>query len=297
MAKIGLIDVDSHNFPNLALMKISAYHKNMGDHVQWYNMFDAPFDIVYQAKVFTFTSDYLYVVYADRVIKGGVGYGDYSITVPDENIQPDYSLYPICKWYDGKTAYGFLTRGCIRNCKWCVVPKKEGYISKYMDIDDILQDKDCAILLDNNVISCDYGVEQLKKIMDKKIKVDFNQGLDARIIAKDINTAEILSKIKWIKYLRMACDTKSQIPYVDKALTNLNKYGLKNYKVFVYVLVVDIPDALDRVMFLKERGCIPFAQPYRDFETNKEPDYELKRFARWVNHKAIFKSVAFKDYK
>jgi len=94
----------------------------------------------------------------------------------------------------------------------------------------------------------------------------------------------------------MACDTKSQIPYIDKALTNLNECGFKNYIVFVYVLVKNIPDALERVEFLKEKGCSPFAQPYRDFTTNNEPEKELKQFARWVNHKAIFKSVEFKNY-
>ena len=95
----------------------------------------------------------------------------------------------------------------------------------------------------------------------------------------------------------MACDTKSQIPYIEKALSNLNKYGFKNYRVFVYVLVKEIPDALDRVMFLKEKGCSTFAQPYRDFETNKEPNYEQKKFSRWVNHKAIFKTVQFSEYR
>jgi hypothetical protein len=95
----------------------------------------------------------------------------------------------------------------------------------------------------------------------------------------------------------MACDTTSQIPHIEKALENLNSFGFKNYRTFVYVLVKDIPDAFQRVEYLKAKGCKPFAQPYRDFETNKEPSYEQRKFSRWVNHKAIFNTVQFADYR
>ena len=122
--KIGLIDVDGHNFPNLALMKLAAYHKAKGDSVEWYGIFDQ-YDIVYMAKVFTHTPDYTQVIAnADQIVKGGTGYDVHS-RLPEEaeKITPDYTLYP---YIDRKTAYGFLTRGCIRNCPWCIVPKKRG---------------------------------------------------------------------------------------------------------------------------------------------------------------------------
>ena len=124
--RIGLIDVDGHNFPNLALMKISAWHKAQGDEVEWYAPLfaDEPFDKVYMSKVFTFTPDFEYAINAKKIIKGGTGYGLYEdLPAEIEYTFPDYSLYPKYPF-----AVGFLTRGCVRKCPWCIVPKKEGWI-------------------------------------------------------------------------------------------------------------------------------------------------------------------------
>ncbi|KAA6331815.1 hypothetical protein EZS27_019610, partial [termite gut metagenome] len=110
--KIGLIDVDGHNFPNLALMKLAAYHRNLNDTVEWINYLEQ-YDKVYQSKVFTFTSDVSTFVHADEIIKGGTGYKMYNDLFCDDT-EPDYTLYP-----QFQHAYGFLTRGCTRNCAWC----------------------------------------------------------------------------------------------------------------------------------------------------------------------------------
>ncbi len=285
---MGLIDVDGHNFPNLALMKISAHHKAKGDHVEWSNI--GNYDRTYMSKIFTFTSDYIQTfANLGEIIKGGSAYNYSNLLDEIEHIMPDYSIYNTNK------AYGFLTRGCPKKCSWCIVPKKEGNIKQNADITEFWNGQKEAILLDNNVLASDHGLRQIEKIAKLGIRIDFNQGLDARLI--DNSIAKLLSKVKWIRFLRMACDTKSQIPYIDKALLNLNKYEFKNYKVFVYVLVKDIEDAHERIIFLKEKGCIPFAQPYRDFENEIEPTNEQKRFARWVNHKAIFNSISFENYK
>lgn len=129
---IGILAVDS-NFPNLALMKISAYHKARGDQVEWYNPL-CEYDKVYAAKVFTFTPDYNYYINTNQIEKGGTGYDiEKVLPVEVDRIQPDYSIYNI----DSNLSYGFLTRGCPNRCKWCVVPKKEGKISPYMDIEEI----------------------------------------------------------------------------------------------------------------------------------------------------------------
>jgi hypothetical protein len=289
VAKIGLIDVDGHNFPNLALMKISAYHKSIGDTVQWYDLFGGSFDIVYKAKVFTFTPDYLYFIDATKVINGGTGY-DYSVKIPYENIQPDYTLYP--KFTE---AYGFLTRGCIRNCKWCLVPSKEGKTVSYMDIDEVAQDKKEVILMDNNILSCDYGIEQLKKIATKKIRIDFNQGLDARLITPEI--AELLAQIKWIRYIRLSCDSYAMLKVIKKTLEALNDAGIKNYRIFVYVLLYDLQDNYNILTELKKLGVCPFSQPFRDF-TPKQiiPQWQLD-MAQWTNKRSNFMSCDYKEYK
>lgn len=292
---IGLIDVDGHNFPNFALMKISAYHKAINDNVQWYDVF-GNYDITYKAKVFTFTPDYeICISNSQKVITGGTGYGIYD-GLPDDKIQPDYELYRNVDWYDNKTAYGFLTRGCIRKCKHCIVPEKEGALKPYMDIEEIAQNKKQVILMDNNVLACDYGLEQIEKIVKLGLKVDFNQGLDARIIAKNKDIAKLLSKVKWLNYLRMACDSSGMKKHVKKATEMLRQYGCKPAQYFVYVLLQDLQDSYERINFCKELNLDAFAQPYRDFTPNQIIPKWQTDMARYTNHKAIYKSIDFKDY-
>ena len=149
---IGLIDVDG-KLPNIALMKLSRWHKQRGDNVEFCNYIDH-YDVVYKSKIFTFTPDDNYILNAGKVEKGGTGY-DLHKTLPPEvdMLQPDYSLYPNI---DGKTAYGFLTRGCPNHCKWCVVPQKEGGIRPYMDVDEIaIEGRTNLVLFDNNILACD----------------------------------------------------------------------------------------------------------------------------------------------
>lgn len=204
---IALIAVDS-TFPNLALMKIARYHRSRGDTVEWYTPFDY-YDKVYMAKVFSFTEDYgQYITNAKEIIKGGTGY-DLTTTLPDEidRLQPDYSIYPSI---DKKTAYGFLTRGCPNRCKWCVVPRKEGKVKPYMDVDDIAIDgRTNLILMDNNILASDYGLQQILKIIDRRYRVDFNQALDARLVTPEIG--KLLAQVRWLTFIRFGCDTPKQI--------------------------------------------------------------------------------------
>jgi hypothetical protein len=286
--KIGLIDVDGHNFPNYALMKIANYHRLQGDTVEWAHPLER-YDKVYQSKVFTFTPDTEIIVQADEIIKGGTGYGMYSNLFCDDT-EPEYSLYP-----QYPHAYGFLTRGCIRRCPWCVVPKKEGEIRAYRDIETVLQNRKTAVLMDNNVLASEHGLQQLERIIDLQCKVDFNQGLDARLVTDEI--AKMLSVVKWLRYIRFSCDTTSAVEPLLSAVEKLNRYGVKNYRIFVYLLVKDVTEANERCRILKNLGVSPFAQPYRDFENNIQPTAEQKRFARYVNHKAVFKTVGWEEYK
>lgn len=291
--KIGLIDVDGHSgFPNFALMRISAWHKQNGDSVEWYQpMFSGHLDRVYMSKVFTFTPDYEYVVDADEIVRGGTGYKLYN-NLPDEmeHITPDYSIYPDCDY-----AIGFLTRGCIRKCPWCVVPKKEGKICDYDTWQHIKRpDSKKIVFMDNNVLASEYGVSQIEEMSHEDVRIDFNQAVDARLITKE--NAKYLAECKWIKYLRVSCDTTAMLPVIRQALDYLGEYGLKPSKVFSYVLIEDVEDAHHRIVELDKMGVIPFAQPYRDFDTNYV-NPEHKRLARWCNMKATFKSCSFEEYK
>ena len=160
---------------------------------------------------------------------------------------------------------------------------------------ELLQGNKKAILLDNNILACDYGLNQIEKIIKLGCKVDFNQGLDARLVTHEV--ALMLSKVKWIRYIRFACDTMSAVDPLIRAIEKLNNVGIKNYRLFVYVLVEDVDDANKRCEILRKLGIKPFAQPYRDFEKNIEPTKEQKDFARYVNHTATFKSIDWRDYK
>lgn len=292
---IGLLAVDS-NYPNLALMKISAWHKARGDNVGWYNPFNR-YDKVYMAKVFSFTEDYLqYITNADCVEKGGTGY-DIRKVLPMEidRMQPDYSIYP---QIDSKTAYGFLTRGCPNRCKWCVVPKKEGKITPYMDIEEIaVNGRKNIILMDNNVLASDYGLQQIEKIVSMGVRVDFNQGLDARLVTDDI--AQLLARVKWMNCIRFGCDTPGQIAECERATALIDKYGYKGEYFFYCILMNDFKEAFNRVNHWRKRGrrFLPYAQPYRDLNNPHQiiPQWQ-KDLAGWVDKKWIFRSCEFKDF-
>lgn len=294
---IAIHTPDKTNFPNYALMKISAYHKSIGDTVEW---FDAlinsarPYDKIYSSKVFTFTDDDHFLPM--NSIVGGTGYGLYdSLQQEIENVYPDYSVYPQVDY-----AIGFLTRGCPNHCAWCCVPKKEGTIKAYRTWEQVKRiDSRDIVFMDNNVLASEHGVEQIDALAfakhnSKQVRVDFNQGLDARLITREI--AEKLSKLQWYAPLRMACDTKSQMPYLEQAVKYLREFKTTPRNYFCYVLVKDIDDAYERVEFLRNLGVDPFAQAYRDFGNNIQPTKEQKDFERWVNHKAIFKTVKWEDY-
>lgn len=292
--RIGLIDVDGHSgFPNLALMKLSAWHKAHGDSVEWYEPLFAtePFDKVYMSKVFTFSTDYQYPINAHEIVRGGTGYKLYDNNLPEEieYTFPDYSLYPKCNH-----AIGFLTRGCVRKCPWCVVPKKEGWIHAVNTWDRIKRpDSRDIVFLDNNVLASDHGIAQIEDMIGKDVRIDFNQAMDARLVTPEI--AKILSKVKWMKYIRFACDSSPMIPSVTRTVKLLEECGVKPYRIFVYTLIQDVDEALKRIEAMDALGVMPFAQPYRDFNGG-EPSEEQKRLARWCNMKAVHRTTSYENY-
>lgn len=295
--RIGLVDVDNTSFPNLALMKISAYHKSVGDEVEWADALFGEYDRVYKSKVFTFTEDD-YTPFNCEVIKGGTGY-DLSSVLPKEieYMQPDCALYG--DKIDNKPAYGFLTRGCPNKCKWCVVPIKEGNIHAYMDVDDIaIEGRTNLILMDNNVIACDYGLEQIEKIITKRYRVDFNQALDARLVTDDI--AKLLAQVRWMKYIRFGCDTQKQIKECERAMALIDKYRGKPMQYLLYTMIdKDINEAYERLShFRNEKRVRIVAQPYRDFNNPKQiiPQWQ-KDMARWSMRREIWSSCDFKEFE
>lgn len=293
--KIGLIAVDSKS-PNLALMKISKWHNMRGDDVEWYDGLSC-YDKVYAAKVFTFTPDYAYHVNADEVERGGTGY-DLHKELPAEidRLQPDYSIYP---QIDGKTAYGFLTRGCPNKCKWCVVPWKEGNIRPYMDVDEIAAGgRTDLMLMDNNVLASDYGLEQIEKIVERKYRVDFNQALDARLVTDD--AAKLLAKVRWMNNIRFGCDTPKQITECERAMSMIDKYRDTPMRYLLYTIIMwNIRESYERISHFRNNSHVRvIAQPYRDFYNPGQviPQWQ-KDMARWANRHQIYASCDFNDFE
>jgi hypothetical protein len=283
--KISLIDFDNTGFPNLPLMKISAYHKERGDEVKFYEpLFDKP-DIIYGSKVFSQTG-FSIPNEKCQVNLGGTGfdYGKYFCLIKEfvlrpeiEHICPDYELYK--KNY----SMGFITRGCIRNCNFCIVPRKEGYIRFNAHINEFQKHKK-VIFLDNNILACNEGINELSAISKTDTKIDINQGLDFRLV--DEHIAELLAKIKWIRFIRTACDNDNIFNDVKKAVELLEKKGVKPYRIFCYCLVKSKKDAL-RISELAKLGIDVFAMGYMDFETGYKSK-EVIDVCNWCNLKKIF---------
>lgn len=289
--RIGLIAVDGRNgFPNLALMRLSNWHKRRGDTVEWWTGF-THYDRVYMSKVFTFTPDFDTVINAEEIVTGGTGYKDFGSLPPEvEACQPDHTLYP--NW---KPAIGFLTRGCFRSCDFCIVPRKEGPLHPAASWEEVKRpDSREMILLDNNVLASDYGLDQIDRMSREQVWVDFNQGLDARLITPEI--ARMLARLHWIRFVRLACDTSEMLPVIRQAAAYLKEAGVAQSRLWSYALVRDVEEALQRVQALREMGVEPFVQPYRDYDGG-EPTEEQKAFARWVNRKSLFKSCTWESYK
>ena len=293
--KIGLIDVDRKNFPNYALMKIASYHKSQGDIVEWDNNIEH-YDKIYKSKIFRFSQEDLTFYNCDDIVKGGTGYDLTSVLPTDiENSIPDYSIYP---YVDKKTAYGFITRGCTNKCRWCVVPIKEGAVQPYRDVEEIAVDgRTNLILMDNNILASDYGLEQIEKIIKSRYRVDFNQALDARLVTEDI--AQMLAKVRWLNQIRFGCDTPKQIVECERAMKMIDKYRGKPAQYLLYTIIDGgIEECYERLSYFKGNSRVRIvAQPYRDFNNPKQviPQWQ-KDMARWAMRRELYASTDFKDF-
>lgn len=295
---VGLHDAErdylkNKSFPNYALMKIAAWHKSQGDEVEWWNPLYR-YDRVYSSKVFDFTPVDPYL--PEDAIRGGTGYQDLPIdnALPPEvdNIFPDYSIYPECDY-----AIGYITRGCPNHCRWCVVPKKEGNIRPYRDWKDLIRkDTDKLVLMDNNILACGYGMEQLKSLIGSGYRIDLNQGMDARLV--DEKVADVLSKLSWIRFIRFSCDQRAQIGPVSNAVELLQERGVRPYRIFVYLLVTpDLVDASERVEALKQYKAINlYAQAERNERLGILPNKMQLEFQQRYVYGGSYRKETWQEY-
>ncbi len=288
---IGLIDVDSHNFPNLCLMKLSAYHKNKGDQVEWWNGL-LHYDRVYQSKVFdeTYTKDIDWVINTDQVIKGGSGYNLNDVLSDEiEHIYPDYSLYGI-----KNKAYGFLTRGCPRHCPFCIVGDKEGLISHQVaSLDEFWRGQREIILLDPNITASKECERLFDDLIATNSWIEFNQGLDVRLLTDkecdQLNQMKIkMIHFAWDNYEMRTFEKLREIrPLINKRSRETRVYVLTNFN-------TTHEQDVERVYKLRELDYDPYVMIY---DKPNAPTI-TKRLQRWVNNKHIFySSNSFEDYR
>ena len=148
--------------------------------------------------------------------------------------------------------------------------------------------------MDNNVLACEHGFQQIEAMGGQRIWVDFNQGLDARLITPE--TAALLARLKWIKFVRLSCDTSEMLPVIERAAAYMKEAGIAKSRFWAYMLVQDVEEANRRACALDKMGIEIFDQPYRDYNGG-EPTEEQRRFARWVNRKPIFRSCTWEKFK
>lgn len=308
--KIGLIDVDGHNFPNIPLMKIAAWHKAQGDFVEWYEpMFSGHMDKVYMSKIFSFSPDYPFFIDADEVIKGGSGFAictdengkefynlqlDKHLPPEIEHIYPDYSLYPE---HTKNTAYGYLTRGCPRQCTFCHTSVKDGTVSrKVADLSEFWHGQKNIVLLDQNILACKDWRELLQQLIDSGANVEFNGGLDIRLMTEE--KARYISKIKQ-KIVHFAWDRYED---KEKILPKFELFkrisGFSERKMIVYTIVnynTTLEQDLERIYTLKELGFWAYVMIYN--KNSLPRGHVYKKLQRWCNNRFIFGSgVTFEEY-
>lgn len=305
--KIGLIDVDGHNYPNLPLMKLSAWHKAQGDSVGWYEpLISGHLDRTYMSKVFSFSRDYEYEVSAEEVIRGGSGYcirvedgretfdksKDQELPLAVEHTFPDYGLYGITD-----RAFGFMSRGCPRGCSFCHVASKEGRRSyKVADLEEFWNGQKYIELLDPNTLACRDWADILEQLARSGARVEFNQGVDIRVM--DEARADALGDLK-LDRIHFAWDRyEDKDLIVPKLELFAKKSKINPRQRVVYVLChydTTIQQDLDRIYTIRDLDFVPYVMLYDKGNIPKGSIY--KKLQRWVNARWVFYSCkTFEEY-
>jgi len=299
MKRILLVDADSV-LPNIPLMKISSWHKNRGDkvtlvrvHLPYYpdrkkHHFTAPigYDKTYCSVVFEGNRQF---IHGTDIIFGGTGVDLTTVLPPRiEALPPDYSIYP-----ENDTSYGFLTRGCIRKCSFCKVPQKEGYIHQVATVDDIVQHRKVKFF-DNNILAYKDHKSILQELISKRIRCQFNQGLDIRLI--DEENSLLLSNLRYLKEYIFAFDSWKYRKLIERKMKLLTWRKEWGFKFFIYVHPqMLLHSIIQRILWCKQNYCLPYIM--RDIKCWDSPRKDFfTDIASYCNQVHVFKSMNFSTF-
>lgn len=298
--KILLVDADSRpEYANLVLMKLSAWMDIQGHEVTLIRGIPstAPleeFDEVYISTIFFQNRNRVedYANQFENVKVGGSGWNlENKLPEAIEHMMPDYDLYGF------NYSMGFTSRGCIRNCKFCVVPTKEGRIHDNAPITEFLA-HDRVLILDNNFQASPKWRENMDFLIENKIKVNFNQGLDARLVTEEF--AQALATVKcynWkfkIRGAHLAFDHVRIEKKLVKAIGLFDAAGMAPKRFVIYILVgfdSTYEQDLYRIDKVIELGAVPYVMRY-----NQKDDSRLRHLSRYINRKT-YEWVDRDDYK
>jgi len=304
--KILLVDVDS-KIPNIALCKISSFHKNRKDNISILKLhYDgypskkkmthidgSEYDKIYISCVFTVNNGFFLVHNNNNVEIGGSGTDDPIKRLPKEidDMDMDYSIYP-----DNDTSYGFITRGCIRKCSFCFVPKMEGDLHLYSSIERIVKHRKVSFL-DNNILAYEKHIEVLNELIEKNIKCEFNQGLDIRLLNDE--NAELLSKLNYIGEYIFAFDDIKYEKIITEKLNLARKYIPKPWRIKFFVYhneeTMTLQETLYRIRWCKERRCLPYLMRDKNCWNSKNNNF-LIDLAAYCNQPSLFKKLRFDEF-
>jgi len=302
--KVLLVDTDS-KIPNLALMKLATYHKQRGDSIEvmklkysGYPHNKRPFvinanqfDKVSVSTIFTANRDKVIVNGNDNVEFGGTGY-DLVTSLPSyiDELEEDYSIYP-----EHNSSYGFITRGCVRNCWFCFVPEKEGLINYYRDWRRIVKHKK-VYFLDNNFLAYNGHKEILSELVENKVKCQFNQGLDIRLI--DDENAKLLSDLRYLGEYTFAFDDSRYEKLVNRGVRIFKKYVSSDWKLRMFIYVhpeMNIDSVLYRIEWCKNRKILPYLMRDKSCWLSENHHFYID-LASYCNQPGLFKGMDFNEY-
>lgn len=300
--QILLVDVDS-KIPNLALMKLSTYYKNKGSNVKFerlgFNYYKnkdilinaEDYNKVFASFIFTTNKDCLEIINCDDVSFGGTGVNiEKKLPQEIDDCEEDYSIYP-----DNNISYGFVTRGCIRNCSFCFVPRKEGMLAHYRDPSQIVKHKTFEFL-DNNLLAYNKHNEVFDWFIKNNIKVRLNQGVDIRLL-NDSNSKK-LSELKVVGEYVFAFDNINDEEIITRNLNLFKKYVPKDWKCkfFIYCNAnTELADVVYRINWCKNNKVLPYLMRDLNCYSSDNSNFYTD-LAAYCNQPSHFKKMTFNEF-